>query len=266
MEGQLLFGEPFQGLESSGVCLKVRRLFRSAVSAGWGSMQGWIDNHCVPAALVSEEEALRVLHSAPRGIVASTMVRATAVSGEYGDVALPLGVLLPDYDPERRTFMLGGAVFRVDEPGCVVAEALSPRVSSLLDVLRQFDGVQYLWGGQTGWGVDCSGLTQSVARFFGVELPRNSSEQIKVGREIRPVEARTGDLAFFGRLGSTSGVASHVGFLCEGSDGRWALYHAKQRVKCQILESSMEGAGGWVYPEGVGAVALVAIRRPIEFT
>ena len=73
---------------------------------------------------------------------------------------------------------------------------------------RGFLGVPYLWGGTSDFGYDCSGYTQRLYRYSGVELPRNSSWQRDAGKNVKDFEsAERGDLVFF---------SGHVGMLLEG--------------------------------------------------
>lgn len=41
-------------------------------------------------------------------------------------------------------------------------------------LVEQFLGLPYLWGGLSGWGVDCSGLVHLCARAMGLLVPRDS--------------------------------------------------------------------------------------------
>ncbi len=63
-----------------------------------------------------------------------------------------------------------------------------------------YTGVAYLWGGtDPDEGLDCSGLVQLVYRTLGVDLPRTSREQSRVGERVASLaQARPGDLVFFG--------------------------------------------------------------------
>jgi cell wall-associated NlpC family hydrolase len=72
-------------------------------------------------------------------------------------------------------------------------------------------GTQYVWGGLTPLGTDCSGLTQAVFGLHGVALPRDADQQSKVGEEV-PLDQGLaallpGDLLFFAEPGKK---VSHV--------------------------------------------------------
>jgi lipoprotein Spr len=71
-----------------------------------------------------------------------------------------------------------------------------------------WQGISYKWGGRTKAGVDCSGLVQRVFRENGIQLPRSSYEQFRVGVGIPKAKLETCDLVFFNTNGSG---ASHVG-------------------------------------------------------
>ncbi len=60
-----------------------------------------------------------------------------------------------------------------------------------VSIAHQWLGVPYLWGGKSGWGLDCSGLTQLVYEILGVSLPRDADQQAKV----LPAVAHWDDLA-----------------------------------------------------------------------
>lgn len=263
MEGQLLFGEALTVLEADKGCLKVQRLFRNPACRGWGSMSGWIDDHVFPAMMTTEQESQRCLNSAT-GYVAVHTAEAFAEDGRC--VKLPFGSILPDFSVSgtTRTFRLGGQLYEIRDSKMSVFDGAAPRTqANLLQICRALDGVQYLWGGQTSWGMDCSGFTQSVLRVFGLEVPRNASEQIHVGPKIDVQQTRTGDLAFFGSR--TREKPGHVGIIIRGSDGALAMFHAKQRVKCQLLVAQPDDPQKVVYPESVRTVEMKAITRPVEF-
>jgi peptidoglycan DL-endopeptidase CwlO len=83
----------------------------------------------------------------------------------------------------------------------------------VVGVALKYIGVPYLWGGTTPSGFDCSGLVQYCYRAVGVNLPRTSREQFRVGTFIAPDNQgalKPGDLVFFG-YGADPGRIHHVG-------------------------------------------------------
>ena len=60
-----------------------------------------------------------------------------------------------------------------------------PSAENIIGTAMRFIGVPYLWGGTSIKGVDCSGLTKMVWLLNGVLLPRNASQQARVGSPVR---------------------------------------------------------------------------------
>jgi cell wall-associated NlpC family hydrolase len=93
----------------------------------------------------------------------------------------------------------------------------------LVRTAERFIGVPYKWGGETSVdGFDCSGLTMTVYRLNGLNLPRTSADQWGAGRPIDTGELVEGDLVFFGTRG---GRVSHVGIYVGGD----SFLHAPRR-------------------------------------
>ena len=75
---------------------------------------------------------------------------------------------------------------------------------------KKYLNVPYLWGGRTTIGIDCSGYTQMVFRFFNKQLPRDAYQQASVGEEIYDLkDVKLGDLAFF----TSNKTITHVGII-----------------------------------------------------
>lgn len=72
-------------------------------------------------------------------------------------------------------------------------------------------GVAYRYGGTSArTGFDCSGFMQHIfRRSMGLNLPRTSAEQAKMGVHVSRSELQPGDLVFFRTMGR--GRISHVG-------------------------------------------------------
>ena len=92
----------------------------------------------------------------------------------------------------------------------------------LVGVARKFLGSPYMWGGMSAGLFDCSGLTGFCYFMAGIQLPRDASQQIKLGTPVDFEDMQAGDLVFFGekRVG-------HVA-LCTGP-GR--IIHSSQIVR-----------------------------------
>ncbi len=74
-------------------------------------------------------------------------------------------------------------------------------------------GVNYLAGGTTSKGYDCSGLLFSTFKKFDITLPRSSHEMAKAGTQIDLGKAKKGDLIFFINRGQRR--INHVGMIVE---------------------------------------------------
>jgi len=101
---------------------------------------------------------------------------------------------------------------------------------------ERFVGIPYLWGGNTVVdGMDCSGFVRAVYNLCGVNIPRTSAEQFKVGRSIGLEALLDGDLVFFG---SSDASISHVGIYV----GNNRFVHAPRRGD-EIKISPLQGNG-----------------------
>jgi cell wall-associated NlpC family hydrolase len=66
----------------------------------------------------------------------------------------------------------------------------------------EFLGVPYVWGGNSAWGLDCSGLVQLVYRMADVDLPRDADQQFAAGQRVDLADAQPGDaVCYRGHIG-----------------------------------------------------------------
>jgi len=109
---------------------------------------------------------------------------------------------------------------------------------------ERFVGIPYLWGGNTVVdGMDCSGFVRAVFNLCGVNIPRTSAEQFRVGRSVGVDDLVDGDLVFFG---SSDDSISHVGIYV----GSNRFVHAPRRGD-EIKITPLQGFG--VHKKFVGA-------------
>jgi len=70
--------------------------------------------------------------------------------------------------------------------------------SDPVTVAQIFFGTPYLWGGNSVFGIDCSGLVQAGLLACGQACPGDSGPQrLSLGNEVSLSEARRGDLVFW---------------------------------------------------------------------
>ena len=106
------------------------------------------------------------------------------------------------------------------------ADARENLQDGLVQTARRFIGTPYRWGGESARsGFDCSGLTMTVYRLNGLELPRNSRSQFRAGRPVTRDALQRGDLVFFAT--GSPGRVSHVGIY----SGQGNFIHAPRKGK-----------------------------------
>lgn len=82
-----------------------------------------------------------------------------------------------------------------DQPDDGDSEAT--RAERVLAFAKKELGKPYVWGATGPNSYDCSGFTQAAWRAGGVELPRTTFDQVKVGTPVAKSDMRPGDLVFF---------------------------------------------------------------------
>lgn len=89
-----------------------------------------------------------------------------------------------------------------------------PNACGVARMALGFVGVPYLWGGTTGFGIDCSGLIQRAYQMCGFVLPRDAYLQAAWdGMEaVEPGDILSGDLLYFlGERDPRNRGITHVG-------------------------------------------------------
>lgn len=152
------------------------------------------------------------------------------VSQKDGDNFFPifLGSFLPYYQQENPSITLGTTTFLYNGPS--LQKEL--KREQLLEMAFHYYHAPYQWGGRSPFGIDCSGLVQMVYRLAGYSLPRDASQQAKLGETLSFIEeAEPGDLAFFD---NEEGAITHVGILMADN----YIIHASGFVKVDRLDQS----------------------------
>ena len=245
---QILFGETFDILEQKNRWNRVKLHL--------DGQEGWIDaKMCTPMS-AAEYKSYRAAYDSAAMVA---MPMAYAVSENNGQtIPLTAGTRLAGYQEKKddalktvfARFEVLGVGFRIDS-SMVYAKTPDLNEQNLLQTVRFFLNIPYLWGGRNAMGMDCSGFTQTVMSLFGKTLKRNASEQAQQGRKISDVsKVQAGDLVFFDH---EDGKISHVGIAIDGE----RVIHCSGRVKVEKLDSN----GIFSAEKGDYSHHLVTIRR-----
>lgn len=100
----------------------------------------------------------------------------------------------------------------------VTAGGGSPRGRRAAAMVQQYLGTDYVWGGATPKGFDCSGLLQWVWGHLGVKISRTTYTQWGEGRSVGKGQLRPGDAVFFRGSDSKGGLPGHVGMYIGGGE------------------------------------------------
>jgi cell wall-associated NlpC family hydrolase len=141
-----------------------------------------------------------------------------------------------------RYLLLAGGGAIIARHALAMGEAMAP---DYVSIATQFLHTPYLWGGRSGFGIDCSGLVQLAMMMAGCKAPRDSDMQAQFGRVIGRHDLVRGDLVFW---------KGHVGIM----EDTETLLHANghtMTVARENLDAAIERIG-WLYQQPTG------YRRP----
>lgn len=202
---QLLFGEVFTAHEIKQSWCRITTFN--------DNYEGWID---VKHAHFLSEKEVKKWHD----IAVPQLELTRELITPWGKQIISRGAYIP-FDG-RQQFNIGSADFEL--------ESTTPFVKPTYpyELALEYLNTPYLWGGKSAFGIDCSGLTQMVYRFYDYNLPRDASQQVEIGREVEYNDVQENDLAFFE---NANGKITHVGIIGEDQ----TIIHAAGRVRVDVL-------------------------------
>lgn len=232
-ETQLLFGEVCAVTETLPGWMKIRNLNDGA--------EGYVD--AIMVSPMTDEEYASYTAALYRTSARVKLPMTYAVSENNGQtIPLTLGTRLPNY--REGQFNVLGVSFRIDS-AAVAEQPFQMSQTELMQVTRFLLNTPYLWGGKNALGMDCSGMTQVVMSLFGVDLPRNASQQVNCGSVVENLQdTKPGDLVFFDHADAESEGSlprnctgdtriTHVGMLLDSE----RVIHCSGRVKIEHIDA-----------------------------
>lgn len=220
MVSSILFGESYSILEKQDDWLKIQMDFDQYI--GWissGSYSEYRDYNIVNDALILE------------------------ASSVHQKILLPCGAMLPESD----SFDIDGSTFTIVKK--LKTNHHLPHKLRIIKTVQNFLNTPYLWGGRSFMGIDCSGLMQVALKANGINIPRDTSQQINEGEEVEFGQHQSCDLVFFSKPGKTN--VSHVGMVIDNH----TVIHSSSKV--QLSEFNREG----LMMNGEMAYKTICIKR-----
>lgn len=202
---QALFGESFEILEEQVKWTKVRCL--------WDDYEAYID---VKQYIIVDERTAKLSLQSKLNISPIAIIRSNNTP-QYLSIASVLNNNLID-----------SMNIEFDENDSTnVSENKSLNISEFSKLWLK---TPYLWGGRSIFGIDCSGFTQNVFKFFGCSIPRDAYQQAEVGKVVNFIEeTKPGDVAFFD---NDEQKIIHVGIIIDDQK----IIHASGEVRIDKID------------------------------
>lgn len=212
---QLLFGESFQIIQQIDDWLLINTLPVN--------MQGWIPDHSF---LPATKPGLNP--GDPGCYINLEMATITPIDYSGYSISVTPGSTLPCQPEIGKVFKLGTRSFRFESPvpeAPIINDTINMQALALI-----FIHSPYLWGGRCLFGIDNSGLIQLVYKMWGISLPGNLAELVKLGKSVGFAhDAQPGDLAFFE---NKEGQIIHAGIISKPN----TIIHCYGSVREDLLD------------------------------
>ena len=125
------------------------------------------------------------------------------------------------------------------------------KVDTIIRTARSYTGTPYRYGGTTRSGMDCSALLLNSFKSAGIDIPRTSKDQSKIGKAVKFEKVQPGDLVFFAAKKGKRKI-THVGLVTEVKGNKVMFIHSS--TKLGVVEANLRSK----YYSGI----FVKARRP----
>ncbi|HSK13663.1 MAG TPA: NlpC/P60 family protein, partial [Phnomibacter sp.] len=161
MISQLLFGELLEQLDVNGDFVKVKLKY--------DGYEGWCQRKQL---VLLDGDEYPFVTRLSRHVTDTVIVNGTRIMLSPGSTC---------FVPDSSELLQVGPYALNFELSSHNTPVFKDASEAIIHYARQFLGTPYLWGGRSRYGMDCSGLTQTVYMLSGLFLPRDSGPQSRVG-------------------------------------------------------------------------------------
>jgi len=131
------------------------------------------------------------------------------------------------------------------------SSAKEAKTNLILSSVKSYLGTPYQYGGMSRKGIDCSALLYLSFNQAGIELPRESKDQSKYGKNVKWNRIKPGDLVFF-KFKQKGENSWHSGVIVSVEKEKIKFIHASSSKG--VIESDLNST---YYQENVKGFRLV---------